>query len=130
MIGTRNEMLNMLKGGMGKKYYARRHPDNNLMIIQHKPCRKLRHGELPNQKVTHTNNVLLAAKEKAKAIYHNPELRDVWAQKFADLDAHCRKKGNRHINGGKTCGGYELPYTLWPWIYGECLREQYRESYL
>ena len=25
-------------------------------------------------------------------------------------------------------GGYDLPRLFWPWLYGECLREEYQTS--
>lgn len=126
MKGKRIALLSGLEGKIGKDQYFRRHPNPDLVIIQNKPDRSRKKGAPINADLKRTNDALLAAKERAKAIYHDPEQRAAKAAEFAELDAKCKKKGNRHIDGGKELGGYELPYSLWPWIYGECLRSAHK----
>lgn len=128
MLGKRIALLSELKGGIGKDEYIRNHPNPELVIIQKKPHYPRKKGQPINAEKQRTYDALLAAKERAKAIYNDPEQRAAKAAEFAELEAMCAKKGNRHINGGKELGGYELPHTLWPWIYGECLREAYRQQ--
>jgi len=129
MIGKRNILLDLLKGPMGKTHYARQHPNPDLLIIQQRPDRHHKRGEVVNPDLERTNNAMLVAKEKAKRIYHDPALRAEAEAEYKQLEAMCQKKGNRHINGGKALGGYELPYNnLWAWIYGQCLREAHTHS--
>ena len=128
MKARRIELLAELSGSIGKDQYSRRHPNPDLVIIQRKPDRTRKKGQPENPELKRTHDALLAAKERAKAIYHDPVLRAEKAAEFAALEARCKKRGNRHIDGGKGGGGYELPYDLWPWIYGECLREEYRKQ--
>lgn len=129
MIGKRTWILEMLKGSMGQTHYARQHPNPELLIIQKKPDRKRKRGEVVNSELQRTNDAMLVGKEKAKMIYHDPVLRAEAEKEYQRLEAMCQKKGNRHVNGGKACGGYELPFhNLWAWIYGECLREAHQAS--
>ena len=131
MLATPNELYSELSGSM-KKYemYARKNVYNpETRILQHKPNRKLKPGESKNAEVERTNQVLLRAKERAKAIYHDPEQKAIWLSRYQALESECQQKGNRHINGGKANrknGGYDLPRLFWPWLYGECLREEYQ----
>lgn len=127
-VGKKSDILAFLKGSFSKDYYARKHPDPELLILQHRPCRRLRRGQSPHPELARTNQVMLVAKEKAKTIYHDPVLRTQKQAEFNALQERCKKKGNRHINGGKCAGGYELPFTLWAWIYGECLRAEYAQT--
>lgn len=129
MIGKHSEILSMMKGNIGHDFYARQHANPELLILQRRPDRKLRRGQKAHPEQLKNQAALLAAKEKAMHIYHTPELRAEWQARYDELDAQCRKKQSRAIHGGKAMkeyGGYDLPYQLWPWIYGECLREAHQ----
>ena len=129
MIGEPIDILAKLQGGLGKDYYSRKHANPKYVILQRKPDRTLKRGESTHPNQLRNREALLAAKERAKEIYNTPELRAEWERRYKELEAQCIKKQSRAINGGKAMkafGGYDLPYHLWPWIYGECLREAYR----
>lgn len=131
MIGKKAIILEMLKGNMGDRFYARAHPNPELLILQQRPDRSLRRGQHRKPEQVKTFDALRRAKERAKEIYHTPELRAEWEARYNELEVQCKKKGSRAINGGsqmKKSGGYDLPYHLWPWIYKMCLLEAYRED--
>lgn len=131
MICKKAYFLSELKGKIGPNMYARDHANPELIIIQRRPERKLSRGQKRDPEQVKNQKALLEAKEKAKHIYNTPELRARWEARYKELDAQCKKKQSRAINGGKALkdyGGYELPYSLWPWIYGECLREAHKNK--
>ena len=91
-----------------RKTYSRRNVNNpELMIVQRKPDRTLKPGQKKHPEVERTNQAMVVGKERAKAIYRNPEECARYKEEYEALKLKDDK----------------IPKVFWQWLYGKCIKE-------